>query len=85
MSTHGDLRGSGAAVDRGPSPYLIGAAIGLLNICAFAAFRKGIGVSGAYESSAELAGGSPLESGSKSDTEAPSPSAIRINVRRPGL
>ena len=26
----------------GPSPYLIGAAIGLLNICAFAAFRKGI-------------------------------------------
>ena len=39
----------------GPSPYLIGAAIGLLNICAFAAFRKGIGVSGAYESSAALA------------------------------
>ncbi len=38
-----------------PSPYLIGAAIGLLNICAFAAFRKGIGVSGAYESSAALA------------------------------
>ena len=32
-----------------------GAAIGLLNICAFAAFRKGIGVSGAYESSAALA------------------------------
>jgi uncharacterized protein len=39
----------------GPSPYLIGAAIGLLNICAFAAFRKGIGVSGAYENSAALA------------------------------
>lgn len=40
---------------RGPSPYLIGAAIGLLNIGAFAAFRKGIGVSGAYENSAALA------------------------------
>jgi uncharacterized membrane protein YedE/YeeE len=40
---------------RGPSPYLIGAAIGLLNIGAFAAFRRGIGVSGAYESSAALA------------------------------
>lgn len=40
---------------RAPSPYLIGAAIGLLNIAAFAAFRKGIGVSGAYESSAALA------------------------------
>lgn len=39
----------------GPSPYLIGAAIGLLNIFAFAAFRKGIGVSGAYENSAALA------------------------------
>ncbi|MES2787011.1 MAG: YeeE/YedE thiosulfate transporter family protein [Pseudomonadota bacterium] len=39
----------------GPSPYLIGAAIGLLNICAFAAFRKGIGVSGAYENSSALA------------------------------
>lgn len=39
---------------RGTSPYLIGAAIGLLNIFAFAAFRKGIGVSGAYESSAAL-------------------------------
>ncbi|MDD2713724.1 MAG: YeeE/YedE thiosulfate transporter family protein, partial [Simplicispira sp.] len=38
-----------------PSPYLIGAAIGLLNIGAFAAFRQGIGVSGAYESSAALA------------------------------
>lgn len=37
------------------SPYLIGAAIGLLNIGAFAAFRKGIGVSGAYESGAALA------------------------------
>jgi uncharacterized membrane protein YedE/YeeE len=39
---------------RSPSPYLIGAAIGLLNIGAFAAFRKGIGVSGAYESGAAL-------------------------------
>jgi uncharacterized membrane protein YedE/YeeE len=39
----------------GPSPYLIGAAIGMLNICAFAAFRKGIGVSGAYENTAALA------------------------------
>lgn len=37
-----------------PSPYLIGAGIGLLNICAFAAFRKGIGVSGAYENTAAL-------------------------------
>ena len=37
-----------------PSPYVIGAAIGLLNIAAFAAFRQGIGVSGAYESSAAL-------------------------------
>ena len=49
MSTHRHHRRSGAAIDRGPSPYLIGAAIGLLNIGAFAAFRKGIGVSGAYE------------------------------------
>ncbi len=40
---------------RSTSPYLIGAAIGLLNIGAFAAFRKGIGVSGAYESGAALA------------------------------
>lgn len=55
MSTHRRHPGSGAAIDRGPSPYLIGAAIGLLNICAFTAFRKGIGVSGAYESSAALA------------------------------
>jgi hypothetical protein len=39
----------------GPSPYLIGVAIGLLNIWAFAAFRKGIGVSAAYENSAALA------------------------------
>jgi len=54
MSRHRHHAGSGAAIDRGPSPYLIGAAIGLLNICAFAAFRKGIGVSGAYESSAAL-------------------------------
>ena len=46
--------GSGATTDGGPSPYLIGLAIGLLNIFAFAAFRKGIGVSGAYESSAAL-------------------------------
>jgi uncharacterized protein len=49
MSTHHHHPGSG------PSPYLIGAAIGLLNICAFAAFRKGIGVSGAYETTAALA------------------------------
>jgi uncharacterized protein len=55
MSTQRRHPGSGAAVDRGPSPYLIGAAIGLLNIAAFAVFRKGIGVSGAYESSAALA------------------------------
>jgi uncharacterized protein len=40
---------------QGPSPYVIGAAIGLLNIAAFAAFRKGIGVSGAYETTAALA------------------------------
>lgn len=40
---------------RSPSPYLIGAAIGLLNIGAFAAFRKGIGISGAYESGAAIA------------------------------
>lgn len=55
MSTrrHGPA-GSSAASAGGPSPYLIGAAIGLLNIVAFAAFRKGIGVSGAYESSAAL-------------------------------
>lgn len=53
MST--DHHPPGAATDRGPSPYLIGAAIGLLNIVAFAAFHKGIGVSGAYESSAALA------------------------------
>ena len=55
MSTRRHLRGQGAAIDRGPWPYLIGAAIGLLNICAFAAFKKGIGVSGAYESTAALA------------------------------
>ena len=55
MSTHRHHPDFGTAIDRGPSPYLIGAAIGLLNICAFAAFRKGIGVSGAYESSAALA------------------------------
>jgi uncharacterized membrane protein YedE/YeeE len=55
MSTLRNQPGSGAAPDRGPSPYLIGAAIGLLNIGAFVAFRKGIGVSGAYESSAALA------------------------------
>lgn len=46
--------GTGATTSGGPSPYVIGAAIGLLNIVAFAAFRKGIGVSGAYESSAAL-------------------------------
>ncbi|MBC7376986.1 MAG: YeeE/YedE family protein [Burkholderiaceae bacterium] len=40
---------------RSSSPYLIGVAIGLLNIGAFAAFRKGIGISGAYESSAAVA------------------------------
>jgi len=55
MSSHRHHRGCGAAIDSGPSPYLIGAAIGLLNIGAFAAFHKGIGVSGAYESSAALA------------------------------
>jgi uncharacterized protein len=55
MSAHRHHAASGAVRDRGPSPYLIGAAIGLLNIGAFAAFRKGIGVSGAYESSAALA------------------------------
>lgn len=55
MSTPRHHPGSCAASDRGASPYLIGAAIGLLNIGAFAAFRKGIGVSGAYESSAALA------------------------------
>ena len=55
MSTHRHPPGSRAAIDHDPSPYLIGAAIGLLNIGAFAAFHKGIGVSGAYESSAALA------------------------------
>jgi uncharacterized protein len=55
MSSQRHPRGAGSPVDRSPSPYLIGAAIGLLNIGAFAAFRKGIGVSGAYESTAALA------------------------------
>ncbi len=55
MSTHRPPAGSDATTEGGPSPYFIGAAIGLLNIVAFAAFRKGIGVSGAYESSAALA------------------------------
>ena len=55
MSPQNHHRGPGAGIDRGPSPYLIGAAIGLLNVCAFAVFRKGIGVSGAYESAAALA------------------------------
>ena len=56
MSTLRHLPRAFAAKDRGsPSPYLIGAAIGLLNIAAFAAFRRGIGVSGAYESTAALA------------------------------
>ena len=55
MSTQRRYRGHSTAMNHGPSPYLIGAAIGLLNICAFAAFRKGIGVSGAYETSAALA------------------------------
>lgn len=54
MNTHRQTAGPVAKSEDGPSPYLIGAAIGLLNIVAFAAFRKGIGVSGAYESSAAL-------------------------------
>lgn len=44
-----------ASVARSRSPWLVGVGIGLLNIGAFAAFRKGIGVSGAYESGAALA------------------------------
>ena len=55
MSTRRPHQGFRAEIDRGLSPYLIGAAIGLLNIGAFAAFRKGIGVSGAYENWAALA------------------------------
>jgi len=54
MSTHRQSAGPVAKTEGGTSPYLIGAAIGLLNIFAFKAFRKGIGVSGAYESSAAL-------------------------------
>lgn len=55
MSTHRNTPAGGSAGTPGsPSPYLIGGAIGLLNILAFAVFRKGIGVSGAYESSAAL-------------------------------
>jgi uncharacterized protein len=54
VSTHRQPAGAAATTDGRPSPYLIGAAIGLLNIVAFVAFRKGIGVSGAYESSAAL-------------------------------
>ena len=54
MSSQHRTACSGAASEGGPSPYLIGAAIGLLNIFAFAALGKGIGVSGAYESSAAL-------------------------------
>ena len=54
MSTRHHQWGCALTIDGGPSPYLIGAAIGLLNIVAFAVFRKGIGVSGAYESSAAL-------------------------------
>lgn len=55
MSTHRNPdAGARASINGRPSPYVIGAAIGLLNILAFAAFRKGIGVSGAYESSAAL-------------------------------
>jgi uncharacterized membrane protein YedE/YeeE len=55
MRTFGHPQEHGApASNRGSSPFLIGAAIGLLNIGAFIAFRKGIGVSGAYESSAAL-------------------------------
>lgn len=49
------------------SPYAIGAAIGLLNIGAFVAFRKGIGVSGAYETAAVLA------------ARALAPDALRVN------
>lgn len=55
MNTRRHPSAAGTVTDGGPSPYLIGAAIGLLNIGAFAAFKKGIGVSGAYESSAALA------------------------------
>ncbi len=44
-----------ASVARSTSPWLVGVGIGLLNIGAFAAFRKGIGVSGAYEGGAALA------------------------------
>ena len=54
MSTQRRRTGLGVTSEGRPSPYLIGAAIGLLNIVAFAAFRKGIGVSGAYENSAAL-------------------------------
>jgi uncharacterized membrane protein YedE/YeeE len=54
MSTSHRPAGSGVTGGGGPSPYLIGAAIGLLNIFAFAVLRKGVGVSGAYESSAAL-------------------------------
>lgn len=51
-ASHRAAHASGSS--RPTSPYLIGAAIGLLNIGAFAAFRKGIGVSSAYESGAAL-------------------------------
>lgn len=54
-TTHRPPAAGATSGHKGPSPYLIGAAIGLLNIGAFAAFSKGIGVSGAYESSAALA------------------------------
>lgn len=54
MSIHQPSIGQEPANGHGPSPYLIGAAIGLLNVFAFGAFRKGIGISGAYESTAAL-------------------------------
>lgn len=54
-TTHQRPHPGAAPEHSGPSPYLIGGAIGLLNIGAFAAFHKGIGVSGAYESAAALA------------------------------
>lgn len=52
-AAHASRRRAPAA--RSTSPWLVGVGIGLLNIGAFAALRKGIGVSGAYESTAALA------------------------------
>lgn len=40
---------------RMPSPMLVGAAIGLLNVASFALRGKGVGVSSAFESAASLA------------------------------